>query len=136
MSLKNIENHTATQCSALAKHTQRRCLNLAAYNTKVCRFHGANRKPIAGEAHHWYIDGSNTRQLRKEKSAKLKMLKQCDALLLSGKPILELPFDTPEARLINKYMAKEIKRAKQRAIKVVTKAHKKSKPVKKMSKIL
>ncbi len=41
MPLASISKHGASQCTARAKSTKRRCLNPAAHGCRTCRLHGA-----------------------------------------------------------------------------------------------
>ncbi|WP_262963748.1 hypothetical protein [Methylobacter psychrophilus] len=104
MPLKNIENHTATQCSAMAKHTKQRCLNLAAYGMNICRFHGAHRKIISGKDCHFYKHGKETRAARKARPAENKNLRELTKLALSDSPIMHLPETDIASKVLNAQM--------------------------------
>ncbi len=124
MPLPCVVNHTAAQCSAMAKHTKQRCLNLAAYNTKVCRFHGANKKVRSGVDCNFYVHGNDTRSERKARPAKLKKakeeIKQLEELL-KQEVILELPFTDPVAKKLNAEMDQIVKKVVKGVAKVIAK---------------
>jgi hypothetical protein len=71
------------RCKAKAKHTGEQCMNIRAYSTTVCRFHGARRKEsiIRGADHHFYTHGHETRGVRTTRAVKLKELKIYVSLL-------------------------------------------------------
>ncbi len=132
MPLPCVANHTAAQCSAMSKHTKQRCLNLAAYGCKTCRFHGA-RKPASikkGKNCNFYIHGNDSRAARKARPAKLKKakeeIKQLEELLKQD-VILELPFNDPEAKALNAEMDQIIKTVVTGVAKVIAKKHKANK---------
>lgn len=84
MPLPNIRNSCALQCKAKAKHTGLRCLNLAAYNNSVCRFHGArNPKSILkGAQHPNYKHGKETREAKAKRSAGLARIRRLEDLII------------------------------------------------------
>ncbi len=110
------------RCHATCKRTSEQCKNPTAFGTTVCRVHGANRKPRKGSDCNFFKDGSDTRQMRRTQAAKMKELKVYAELLDSEKPILELPIDSEEAKLLNRYLEKETEKIIK---KIVIKASKK-----------
>ena len=47
-------------------------MNLRAWGQRVCRFHGARRNVIKGEAHYAYRHGEETQAKRNERSEKAR----------------------------------------------------------------
>ena len=102
MPLPNIRNNCALQCKAKAKHTGQRCLNLAAYGGKVCKFHGA-RKPetILKDAQHPnYKHGHETLEAKKRRSAGLVRMRRLEELLVNS---FFPGFKSPKGRKPNGY---------------------------------
>jgi len=86
MPLPNIRNKCALQCHAKAKHTGNQCLNLAAYGSRVCRFHGA-RQPksiLKGVEHPNYKHGRETIDAKAKRSAGLVRLRKIEDVMAGG----------------------------------------------------
>ncbi len=115
------------RCHAKCKRSSEQCKNPTAFGSTVCRVHGANRKPRKGSDCNFFKDGSDTRQMRRELSAKLKELKVYEKLLADDKPIFELPFDTPIAKAINRASERELDRIAKNAVRIIDKKHKANK---------
>ncbi len=83
MPLPCIANNRAQQCHATAKRTRSRCLNPAAFNTPVCRFHGARRPENIrkGSDHPAYKHGRETKQMKADRSASFVRLREMEDLL-------------------------------------------------------
>ncbi len=89
MPLPNIINGYAYQCTAKAKHTGLRCLNLCAYQMNVCRFHGARKREsiLKGKEHPNYKHGWETLEAKSRRSAGLARLRALEELLAAS-PII------------------------------------------------
>jgi hypothetical protein len=83
MPLPNIINGHSKQCAARAKHSGMRCLNLCAYDSRVCRFHGARKKAtiLRGPEHPNYKHGRETKEAKKKRSLGLHRLRALEELL-------------------------------------------------------
>jgi hypothetical protein len=127
--LKAIISGTCTRCKAKAKSTGEQCKCPCAYGQAVCHKHGAHKPEtiLKGKDHHWFKNGFDTRKSRREQSAKLKELKQCEKLLAGDKPIFELPSNTPIAKALNKAMDIELEKIIKRTVKIIDKKHKAAK---------
>ena len=71
----------AQQCQAKSKRSGKRCLNLAAYGCKTCRYHGAHRpqQAAAGEDHWNFKHGQATKMKRAQdalSATKLHLLRE------------------------------------------------------------
>ena len=83
MPLPCILKKTAVQCHAKCKATQNRCRNPAAFNTSVCRYHGA-RRPASikrGKTHPNYQHGEETLEAKAERSKKLGELRELENIM-------------------------------------------------------
>lgn len=82
MPLPSVQNHGAQQCHARAKSTGQQCLNPSAFNSPVCRMHGA-RKPASikrGRDHPNYRHGWDTQAATKQRQQAMKRLKQLEGV--------------------------------------------------------
>lgn len=86
MPLPNIRNNCALQCKAKAKHTGNQCLNLAAYGSRVCRFHGARKRKsiLKGTQHPNYKHGGETIEAKAKRSAGLVRLRKIEDTLVDS----------------------------------------------------
>lgn len=71
----------AKQCQVLAKRTNQRCKNPAAFDCKSCRMHGAHksRNVLRGVDHPQFRHGNRTKEAQQTESkalARLRMLEQ------------------------------------------------------------
>lgn len=82
MPLPHIVNGTADRCTAKCKARGSRCLNLAAYGSSVCRYHGAKRKEaIKRGKDHWnYQHGQETLEAKRIRSLTLADLYNLEAI--------------------------------------------------------
>jgi hypothetical protein len=85
MPLPSVAQHRATQCTAHAKSTHRRCLNPAAYGCGTCRLHGARKRSSikAGINHPNYLHGTETLEAKQKRSIKLAELRVMENDLLA-----------------------------------------------------
>ena len=83
MPLANILSGKTRRCRARCKARGDQCWNPAAHAQPVCRVHGA-RKPGTirrGRAHPAYKHGQETLQAKRERSAKLKELRDIEGAM-------------------------------------------------------
>ena len=85
MPLPSVAQHRATQCTAHAKSTHRRCLNPAAYGCGTCRLHGARKRSSikAGINHPNYLHGTETLLAKRQRSLKLSELREIEDDLIA-----------------------------------------------------
>lgn len=48
-------------CSAHSKRTKLPCRNPAAFGCSTCRMHGAHKRIVSGESHHWFVHGERSK---------------------------------------------------------------------------
>lgn len=80
MPLPNLTE--GNQCTARCKSTERQCQNLRAYGQPVCRYHGA-RPPQSikrGADHPRYKHGEETNEMRAERKAAAKRIRELDQM--------------------------------------------------------
>jgi hypothetical protein len=83
MPLPCVYADRSKQCTAMSRRTGKRCLNVKAYGCKTCRFHGARKRSSIkrGIAHPAYKHGQETLQAKRERSAKLKELRDIEGAM-------------------------------------------------------
>ena len=86
MPLPNVLSGRTAQCTARSKRNNRRCLNPAANQMKVCRFHGARRKSSIkrGPDHPQYLHGRETLEARHRRVESMSRLRFLTDLGVSG----------------------------------------------------
>lgn len=82
MPLPNISSGKSLRCSAICRARAARCRNPAAFGMKVCRYHGAKRPETVNRGgRHWnYQHGEETLEGKAERSARLRELRELEAL--------------------------------------------------------
>ena len=83
MPLPSISKYGAKQCRAKCKATQQQCRNPAAFNTSVCRYHGARRPESIkrGKDHPNYRHGEETLEAKAERSAASMQMRELEAMM-------------------------------------------------------
>ena len=83
MPLPCVTRFGAKQCHAKCKATQQQCRNPAAFNTSVCRYHGARRPESIkrGKTHPNYRHGGETIEAKAERSKKLGELRELENIM-------------------------------------------------------
>ena len=83
MPLPCVTRFGAKQCHAKCKATQQQCRNPAAFNTSVCRYHGARRPESIkrGKTHPNYRHGEETLKAKAERSATLTRLRELETIM-------------------------------------------------------
>jgi hypothetical protein len=78
MPLPHITTGRVPRCRARSKRSGSRCLNMCAYQSPVCRMHGARRPESVskGPQHPNYAHGNETLEKRAERSRKSAELHQ------------------------------------------------------------
>ena len=83
MPLPCVTRFGAKQCHAKCKATQQQCRNPAAFNTSVCRYHGARRPESIkrDKTHPNYKHGEETLKAKVERSATLTRLRHLENVM-------------------------------------------------------
>lgn len=85
MPLPNVASGTAHRCMARCKRHGGQCRNLAAFGCTTCRYHGARRSDEVkrGDRHWNYQNGRETLEAKANRSARLRELRELEALSFS-----------------------------------------------------